>query len=232
MNKDNFYVNMIENDLNPFILFDSNGRMKDFNKEAEFVFNFVKPRELYDLAVSHASVSFGFTNKFITLVYGKLKFYALLVGYINDDEIGLRLYKAVCTEDEINMNQDIELANIFALIELSKNTTLIQSDVVIEETYDISIPEIKVNINAFILTLNECFEQFKNNKILKLKVGINIGEYEVIDNNKYQVASIEFLSNNKLILGKQLKDKAYRANINIFVDGNILKLDFPMIMQD
>jgi len=232
MNKDNFYVNMIENDLNPFILFDSNGRMKDFNKEAEFVFNFVKPRELYDLAVSHASVSFGFTNKFITLVYGKLKFYALLVGYINDDEIGLRLYKAVCTEDEINMNQDIELTNIFALIELSKNTTLIQSDVVIEETYDISIPEIKVNINAFILTLNECFEQFKNNKILKLKVGINIGEYEVIDNNKYQVASIEFLSNNKLILGKQLKDKAYRANINIFVDGNILKLDFPMIMQD
>ena len=232
MNKDNFYVNMIENDLNPFILFDSNGRMKDFNKEAEFVFNFVKPKELYDLAVSHASVSFGFTNKFITLVYGKLKFYAILVGYINDDEIGLRLYKAVCTEDEINMNQDIELTNIFALIELSKNTTLIQSDVVIEETYDISIPEIKVNINAFILTLNECFEQFKNNKTLKLKVGIKIGEYEVIDNNKYQVASIEFLSNNKLILDKQLKDKAYRANINIFVDGNILKLDFPMIMQN
>jgi hypothetical protein len=232
MNKDNFYLNMIENDLNPFILFDSNGKIKDFNKEAEFLFNFTKPKELYNLAVSHASVSFGFTNKFITLVYGKLKFYALLVGYINDNEIGLRLYKVVCTEDEINMKQDIELTNIFALIELSKNATLIQSDVTIEETYDVSMPEIKVNINAFILTLNDCFEKFKNNKTLKLKVSIKIGEYELIENNKYQVASIEFLSNNKIILDKQLKEKAYKANINIFVDENILILDFPMIMQD
>lgn len=230
MDKNEFYINLIENDLSPFILFDSDGKMKDFNKEAEFLFNFVKPKELYNLAIENAPLNFGFHNKYIPLMYGKLKFYAILVGYINDSEIGLRLYKEVCTDSEIQMNQDIELANIFSLIDLSKSTTLIQSDLIIEETYDISIPDIKLNINAFILTLNDCFSLFINDEQIKLKVYIKTGEYELLDGQKYQVASIEFLFVNDITLDNELKVKASKANINIFLDIKTLKLDFPMIL--
>ena len=230
MENNDFYLSMIENDLNPFILFDSNGKMKDFNKEAEFLFNYVKPKELYELAVSHASLNFGFNNKFIPLKYGKLSFYAILVGYINDDYIGLRLYKEVCLENEVVITQNIEFANIFSLIELSKTTTLLQSDIKIEETYDISMPEIKININSFLLILNDCFGFFKDEMHLKLKVFIKIGEYELIKGKKYQIASIEFLSKNNIEINKELINKATAAHINLFVENQALKLEFPMIL--
>ena len=230
MENNDFYVSMIENDLNPFILFDSNGKMTDFNKEAEFLFNYVKPKELYELAVSHASLNFGFNNKFIPLKYGKLSFYAILVGYINDNHIGLRLYKEVCVENEVTRTQNIEFANIFSLIELSKTTTLLQSDIKIEETYDISMPEIKININSFLLILNDCFGFFKDEMHLKLKVFIKIGEYELIKGKKYQIASIEFLSENNIETDKDLINKASSAHINLFIENQALKLEFPMIL--
>lgn len=230
MENSNFYIELIENDLNPFILFDGNGKMKDFNKEAEFLFNVVKPKELYELAVSHASLSFGFNRKFISLKYGKSLYYAILVGYLSDDEIGLRLYKEVSTRDDVTKIQNIELVNIFSLIELSKSTTLLQSDIKIEETYDISIPEMKININQFLLTLNECFSIFKDEKQIKLKVYIKIGEYELIAEKKYQVVSIEFMSENNWTIPDDLVNKALKAHINIFVETQILKLEFPMIL--
>ncbi len=230
MKIDNFYNLLLENDLNPFVLFNSNGKMKDFNKEAEFLFNNASPKELYELAVSHASLSFGFNRKFISLKYGKSSYYAILVGYINDDEIALRLYKEVSTKDELLSIQDIELVNIFSLIELSKSTTLLQSDVIIKEIYDVSIPEIKININQFLLTLNECFELFKDNKSLDLRVYIKIGEYEMINEKKYQVASIEFVSNDEILISKSLTQKALKAHINIFIDNHTLTLDFPIIL--
>jgi len=230
MEYNNFYEAMIENDLNPFVLFDNNGKMKDFNREAEFLFNSVNPKELYELAVSHASLGFGFSRKFISLKYGKSVYYAILVGYINDDEIGLRLYKEVSHKDESQRTENIELTNIYSLIELSKSTTLLLNDVSIEETYDVSIPEIKMNINQFLLTLNDCFAVFKNADKLKLKVCIKIGEYEVIQNKKHQVVSIEFIGEDNLVVPQQLIKKATIAHLHLFIEKNVLRLEFPMIL--
>jgi nitrogen-specific signal transduction histidine kinase len=230
MENNDFYIALLENDLNPFILFNNNGKMKDFNKEAEFLFNFVKPKELYELAVSNASLSFGFNKNFVSLKYGKLSFYAILVGYINDDEIGLRLYKEVCNDVEINMSNDIEPVNIFSLIEISKNTTFLQSDIIIKEEYDISIPEIKININQFLLTLNESFELFKNRDKLDIKVYIKLGEYEIIKSKKYKIISIEFISDKNVIIPEVLNKCAIKANINLFIEQQRLKLEFPVVL--
>ena len=226
---DNLCIGMLENDLHPFILFDNNGKIKDFNKEAEFLFNYVKPKELYELAVSYASLSFGFKNKYLVLKYGKLNFYAITVGYINDVEIGLRLYKEVCQKDKITINENIELTNIFSLIELSKTTTLLQSNIQINEIYDVSIPEIKLNINEFLLILNKCFETFKNNSTLELKVYVKIGEYSKINDKKYQIISIDFKSLENIKINKDLKLQIVNTNIDLFVENDILKLEFPMI---
>jgi len=61
----NLYEQILENDLNPFITFNSNGKLNKFNKEAEFLFNFVSIKELYELAISNATQSFGFQHKYI-----------------------------------------------------------------------------------------------------------------------------------------------------------------------
>jgi nitrogen-specific signal transduction histidine kinase len=229
--KDNsFYKSLIENDLNPFILFDNSGKIKDFNKEAEFLFNTVNPKDLYELAVANASLSFGFNHKFISLKYGKFRFYAILVGYITDDEIALRMYKEVSIKNDIKKIENVESVNIFSLIAISQNTTLFQNDINVEEIYDVSMPQIKMNINQFLLVLNECFTIIKDEKSLKLKVYIKTGEYELINNTKYKVAAIEFVATKHYIINDDLVHKALLANMNIFVDLNSIKLEFPMIL--
>jgi hypothetical protein len=232
MTSTNLYEVLIENDLNPFMLFDGNGKLKDFNKEAEFLFNYVSYRELFELALSYASQSYGINKKYIPLIYGKSKYYALLVGYINDDEIALRLFKEVIAqEQDRSLNQNLELVNIYGLIELAKSTVLIQSDIEIDEMYDISIPEIKLNINNFVITLTECFNLYINDEKLVLKVYIKTGEYEIINDIKYKILCIEFSSPNTLLkLPKSLQESAIKADIDPFIQNESLKLEFTMFV--
>jgi len=230
----NFYEQLLEHDLNPFLLFDSNGKVKSYNKEAEFLLNFVSVKELFELAVSNASVSFGFNHKYLTLKYNKQTYYGILVAYVNDDELALRLYKEVSNHANIINNDKLKLVNIYSLIDLSKNSTLLNSSLKIKELYDISIPEVKININDFLLCLNDCFSFFKNEKDISLCVHIKIGEYEIINEKKCKIIALEFQSNSKINLEKHdeviLEQKAKKANTNIFFEQNALKLELPMIL--
>ncbi|HIP11873.1 MAG TPA: hypothetical protein EYG97_01740 [Arcobacter sp.] len=221
-----FYEELIENDLNPFILFNSNGKVKNFNKEAEFLFNFVTTKELFDLAISYASSTFGFKREFITLKYEKQSFYAILVGYANDDEIALRLYKEVTIVEAVNIETNFQETNLYTLIDLSKSTTLINSNLKIEEIYDVSIPELKLDINQFLVTLNTIFDQLKDLTTLTLKVFIKTGEYEIINAKKYNIISIEFKSEEKI----DFIDTNQFANTNVFFVQNTIKIEIPLIM--
>jgi len=226
----NLYEQLIEYDLNPYFLFHSSGKIKGYNKEAEFLLNFVGIKELYELAVSNASVDFGFSQKYISLKYNKQSYYAILVGYIHEDEIALRLYKVVSNKATTINNDKLKLVNIFSLIELSKTSTLLSSNLKIDELYDISIPEIKININDFLLCLNDCFCLFMNDKNLTLQVQIKIGEYEIIKNTKYKILSIEFATSRDIDVDTNIEQKATRANANTFFNKNKLRLELPIIL--
>jgi len=231
---ENFYEQLIENDLNPYLLFDSNGKVKSYNKEAEFLLNFVGIKELFDLAVSNASIHFGFQHKYISLKYNKQSYYALLVGYINDDEIALRLYKVVSNNAHTIKDEKLKLVNVFSLIDLSKNSTLLQSNLKINELYDISIPEIKININDFLLCLNECFSLFQKEEKISLQVYIKTGEYEIINQKKCKIIALEFKASQNISFDKStektLEQKALKSNANIFFSHNSMKLELPMIL--
>ena len=230
----NFYGQLLEHDLNPFLLFDSSGKVKSYNKEAEFLLNFVSVKELFELAVSNASVSFGFNHKYLSLKYNKQTYYGILVGYVNDDELALRLYKEVSNHTNVINNDQLKLVNIYSLIDLSKNSTLLNSDLKIQKLYDISIPEVKININDFLLCLNDCFTLFKNEKNISLSVYIKIGEYEIINKKKCKIIALEFQSNSIINIKKHnevtLELKAKKANANIFFEQNALKLELPIIL--
>lgn len=226
----NFYEKLLEYDLNPYFIFNSQGRVIKFNKEAEFLLNYVGVKELFQLAVDNASQDFGFSQKYIPLKYNKHLYYAILVGYMSEDEIALRLYRVVSNQPSTLNSEELKLVNIYNLIELSKNTTLIDSELKIDEIYDISLPEMKLNINEFLLCLNDCFKYFENDKEITLKVRMKIGEYEVIDNNKYNIIEIEFLTNREVEQSEALEKKATKANANIFFHQNTLKLELPIIL--
>ncbi|MDC0932604.1 hypothetical protein OAR97_02040 [Arcobacteraceae bacterium] len=226
----NFYEKLLEHDLNPYFVFNANGRVKIFNKEAEFLLNYVSVKELFQLAVDNASLDFGFSQKYLPLKFNKHSYYAILVGYVSDEEIALRLYKVVSNQTNSINSSKLKLVNIFSLIELSKNTTLLNNNIKIDEVYDISLPEMKININEFLLCLNDCFQYFETDEEITLKVRIKVGEYEVIDNKKFKIVSLEFISNREVIPSTPLEDKAAKANANIFFSGNKLKLELPVIL--
>ncbi|MDX9743587.1 MAG: hypothetical protein RBT59_07195 [Arcobacteraceae bacterium] len=225
------YEEVLEHDLNPFILFDGDGKIKNFNKEAEFLLNFVSPKELFDLTVSYASKTFGFKREFINISYEKQSFYAILVGYISDDEIILRLYKEVNSSKVTKLDDNnLKVTNIFTLIELSKSTTLLGCNLIIEEIYDVSIPLIKLNVNDFLLCINNIFEQLKNQKNIILRVSIKTGEYEVINNKKYKIIAIDFIAHEKLTF-YPLSNQVNKNDImNLSHKNNTIKVELPLIV--
>lgn len=225
------YEELLEHDLNPFILFDGDGKIKNFNKEAEFLLNFVSPKELFDLTVSYASKTFGFRREFININYEKQSFYAILVGYMSDDEIILRLYKEVSSSKTTKLDDNnLKETNLFTLIELSKSTTLLGCNLIIEEVYDVSIPLIKLNVNDFLLCINNIFEQLKNQKNITLKVHIKTGEYEVINNKKYKIIAIDFIAKEKVEF-YPLTNKVNKNEIMLLSHkNNTIKLELPLIV--
>jgi hypothetical protein len=225
-----FYVELLENELNPLVIFNSIGKIKSCNKEAEFLLNFVSNKELFNLAIDNASKTFGFNQKYISLQYNKLFFYAILVGYKSDDEIILRLYKVVSNQAN-TINQDkLKLVNIYSLIDLSKSTTLMDSELKIEELYDVSIPDMKININDFLIFMNHCFLYFIEDESISLQVQIKIGEYEIINDKKYKIIALEFSTNRKLAIDSILEEKATKANANIFIYQNKIVVELPIIL--
>jgi len=227
---DNFYKKFISESVNPFILFNNDAKLIDFNFEAENLFNYVKPSVIFELAVANSSHNFGFERKYITLKYGKLSFYAILVGYIDDEYIGIELYKQVNMEKEISKIQDIEPVNIFSLIEISKSTNFNIDDTNIKEIYDTSLPEIKLNINNFLLTLNEYFKLFQDSKNISIKVNLKVGEYEIIDGKKHNIIEIKCECDKDIDLSDKLEAQALKSHINTFKMEKSIVLDFPMIL--
>lgn len=225
-----FYLNLVENDLNPFFLFNSNGRIDNYNKEGEFLLNYVSQKELFDLAVLNASKSFGFKQKYINLKYNKYEYYAILVGYENEDKIALKLYKAISNQLNTINKDKLTLSNIFNLIDLSKKSTLINSKLQIKDIYDISIPDSKIDVHNFLLCLNSCFLYFVDDDNISLKIYIKTGEYEVINDTKYKIIIIEFISHSNIAIDNSIEQKAIDANINLFVTKNKLLLELPLIL--
>ncbi len=225
------YEELLEHDLNPFILFDGDGKIKNFNKEAEFLLNFASSKELFDLTVSYASKTFGFKREFINITYEKQSFYAILVGYMSDDEIILRLYKEVNSTKITKLDDNnLKVTNLFTLIELSKSTTLLGCNLIIEEIYDVSIPLIKLNVNDFLLSINNIFEQLKNQKNIILKVYIKTGEYEVINNKKYKIIAIDFIAKDKIEF-YPLTTQINKNNIMTLTHkNNVIKVELPLIV--
>jgi hypothetical protein len=223
------FEELLEHDLNPFILFDSNGKIKTFNKEAEFLMNFVTSRELFDLTLQYASQSFGFNKQFTRLQFDKHHFYAVLVGYVSDEEIALRLFKEVGMIEPVKIDNNFTDTNIFTLLEISRNTTLVDTKTKVVDIYDISIPEFKLNINDFLLILNAIFEESCNFNSLTLKVSIKIGEYEIINNKKYKIVLLSFNVGAKIDIDKSLHNGKSNL-INILESSKGIKVELPLIV--
>ncbi len=225
-----FYEEMMEHDLDPFMMFNSAGKLSKYNKEAEYLLSYVSSREIYDLAVSNASLSYGFKRSFVSLHYERNIFYAILVGYLDEERLGIKLYKEVSDNVKHDIDTQKTEVNIFTLINLSRNSTLSQSSIMINELYDPSLPDIKLGVEKFLNLLNHIFREYQEADELSLKVFLKIGETMLLEGKKYPICSIKFHSFDTTIKDTTvLFPKAKEAGVSLFVKDDFIMIEFPLI---
>jgi len=223
-----FEQQWIEYDYNPFVLFSSNAKVKSLNAEAQFLLGTITTDELFSLATTYASISFGFKTTFIELEFGRYKFFALTVGYENDDEIGIKLYQA--PSFKLNKPKPVgELVNIYTLVDLCISTKSINSQIDFKKEFDPTIPEIILNSNNFIKILNGIYECFSENKKIYTKIFYRVGEHIKFEENKYSIFAIE-VSAEIIDSQKVNKLEMVAANTSFYLDvKKKITINIPMI---
>ena len=224
-----FFEEWVELDLNPILSFSSNSKIIYSNSEAQFLLNRIKQKELFDLALTYAPKTFGAQTSYIDLSIKNYTFYAITVMYENEDEIHMKLYKSAMVKKENNLNiKNINVTNIFTLVDLAISTSKIKTNINFIKNYDPSIPEFKLDASTFIKTLNQIFEAFKDKKSVTCSILLKIGEYIKIDGKKYSLISVEISSNEK--------NDFFSINIkenNSFIltlDEDKITIDLPLIL--
>ena len=223
-----FEQQWLEYDYNPFILFSSNGKIISLNSEAQFLLGAASNNELFELATTYANVSFGFKTTFLELEFGRYKFFALTVGYENEDEIGIKLYQA--PSFKLNNPKPIgELTNIYTLVDLCISTNSISSNITYLKEFDPTIPEIIINTNSFIKLLNRIYSCFDENETIYTKIFYRIGEHIKFEDKKYSIFSIEVKA-DRINQQKANELEVLATNSNFYLDiQKKITINIPMI---
>jgi|SRR3989339_993108 len=223
-----FEQQWIEYDYNPFILFSSNSKVVSLNAEAQFLLGSVTTEELFNLATTYANISFGFKTTFLELHFGRYKFFAITVGYENDDEIGIKLYQA--PSFKLNKPKVLgEMTNIYTLVDLCISTYSINSKIIFEKDFDPTIPEIIIDSNNFIKALSKVYACYENNKKILTKIFYRVGEHIKFEEKKYSLFCIEVSSEN--IIQERVNElKVFSADKNFYIDfQKKIIINIPMI---
>ena len=223
-----FEQQWLEYDYNPFILFSSNAKIISLNTEAQFLLGATTNSELFELATTYASVSFGFKTTFLELEFGRYKFFGITVGYEDDEQIGMKLYKTPSVKLK-NPKATGELTNIYTLVDLCISTNSIGSKIKFIKEFDPTIPEIMIDSNSFIKVLSKIYLCFKENSEINTKIYYRIGEHIKFEDRKYSIFSIEV---SGAILNEQraIELQSLVSNSNFYMEiQNKITINIPMI---
>jgi len=223
-----FEQQWLEHDYNPFILFSSKGKILSLNAEAQFLLGAASNNELFELATTYANVSFGFKTTFLELEFGRYKFFALTVGYENENEIGIKLYQS--PSFKLNNPKPVgEMTNIYTLVDLCISTNSISSSTTYTKEFDPTIPEIIIDTNKFIKLLNKIYSCFEDNDSVNTKIFYRIGEHIKFEDKKYSIFSIEIKADN---INQKKADEleVLASNTNFYIDiEKKITINIPMI---
>jgi len=223
-----FEKQWLEYDYNPFVLFNSNGKIISLNAEAQFLLGVASASELYELTTIYANITFGFKTTFLELEFGRYKFFGLTIGYENEDEIGIKLYQAP-TFKLTKPKPSGELTNIYTLVDLCISTKSISSSTSFSKEFDPTIPEIIIDSNSFIKTLNKIYSCFEENDTINTKIFYRVGEHIKFESKKYSIFAIEICAT---VLNKKRANEleVFIANTSFYINiQDSITINIPMI---
>lgn len=227
----NFYENWVELDLNPIISFSSQGKILFSNQEAQFLLSRISSKEVFDLALRYAPANFGYQTSYIDLPIKNYIFYAITVGYDNEDEIHVKLYKSTMVKRKKNLSsKNASLTNIFTLVDLTISTKKTKSDVKFIKNYDPSIPEIKLVAPEFLKLLNAVYDSCESGSMITTSVKLKTGEYIRIDEKKYSLITVEITTDGNFYTFNDTKQDQESNSFILIVEEDKITIDLPLLL--
>ncbi len=224
-----FLEEWIENDINPFIIFDKVGKVVHLNREAQYLLADVSPKEIFSLCQTYANYTYGFRTTDLDLKYGHMKFYAITIGYLDDDLIGIKLYNAPSKKINI-LSQKAETANIYLLLDLCINASLTNSKAKIQNEWDPTFPELKLCIKDFTTVLNNIYKLYFESSTILTRLFLQTGEYIKYEGNKFPIFIIEIQGDKFQEEGiYEIERKSEDMNLTVFHSKNKTIIKSPFI---
>lgn len=191
-----FLEQWVDNDYNPFILFNTNGKILSLNQEAQFLLGEVSERELFELVTNYANITYGFKTTLQDIEFGMYKIFGFTIGYENENSIGIKLYKyPQQTFDEPKPHGN--KTNIYAILDLCISATATTHDIEFTKKFDPSFPTIFLDVENFTKLLTKTYASYHNSRTISTTLKLKTGEYIRYKNKKYPIFTIEIEGEKK-----------------------------------
>ncbi len=221
----------VEWDNSPFILFNAEGKILYLNNVAEILFGYVSTQELYDIALAYAPQTFGYKTTTLSLNYDAFNFYAITVGYENEDQISIRFYNAPRAKPSSPLETDkLMMTDINILLEANialfktKNTNPLQL------LADQDLPAFKIDQNRFSKLLRKTLDAFRASDSISITLKLLIGEHVIIADKKESIVQLSVAANGRYHdADNEIKALASQSHISCLLKEHTIKLEIPLI---
>jgi len=225
------FESFIEWDNSPFILFNNLGKIIYLNNAAEILFGYVSKKELYDIALSYAPQSFGYKTTTLSLSYDSFMFYAITVGYENEDQLSLRLYNTPRMKSTQKLETDkLIVTDINILLEANialfktKNTNKLRL------LADQDLPAFKIDQNNFSKLLRKTLNAFRSSDSIDISLKLLIGQHVIIENKKEAIVQLSIEANGRYSdADEEIRTLASQSQIKCITKEHSIKLEIPLI---
>jgi len=221
----------IENDINPFILFNSSGKILYLNSASEVLLGYVSRQELYDITLSYAPQNFGFRTTKLELQYDAFLFYAFSVSYENEDEIAIHLYLKPRIETNSILEMDkYRTTDINTLLEANISLFKLQNDNELSLLVDQDLPPFKIDQNQFSKLVRKILEAFRASDSILISLKLKIGEYIIIGDKKEHIIELKVEANGRYVNSdEEIKKIAQINHITTILKERSIYLHIPFI---
>ncbi len=223
----------IEWDNSPFILFSNEGKILYLNNAAEILFGYVSKQELYDITLAYAPKGFGYKVTQLSLTYDSFMFYAISVGYENEEQISLRLYNTPPTKPKQKLETDkMILTDINILLEANISLFKTKNTNKLRLLADQDLPEFKIDQNNFSKLLRKSLDAFRASDSIDITLKLLIGQHVIINEEKVAIVQLSIEANGRYNdTDEEIHTYASESQIKCITTEYAIKLEIPLILH-
>ena len=225
------FQSFVDWDNSPFILFNPAGKILYLNNSAEILFGYVSKQELYDLALRYAPQNFGYKTTTLPLRYDTFHFYAITVGYKNEEHLSIRLYHTPRAQNTIPLEKEkFATTDINLLLEANIALFKTKNSNHLQLLTDPDLPSLKIDQNRFSKLLRKVLESYRASDSIRIMLKLLVGEHVIIEGERTSIAQLSIEANGRYSdTDNEIRRLAEQCHINASLGEHTIKLDLPLI---